>query len=455
VKQKKRWLRIILLIPNTCRIEKHFQVLGKIGCLGESPGSGYLRAAYSDEETEAMRYIEKCALAMGAESRWDRLGNLSLLWQGSSGLFVETASHLDTVPFGGNFDGTAGVVAGLVAIEELLKSNKPLHHGFRLRIWRAEESATFNSVYAGSRGAFGQLDPKVLTHRYGGRTLAEAMLSQNADPEVVSSGTPTIEQHEVDSIVAHIELHIEQGNLLEKQGLDVGIVDSIRGPRRFLVTLTGKFDHSGATPMGTDYRRDVNLALGYIMVELDKLCKKAVANGSDLVQTTGVINSSEELNKSMPQVYQNAVPKVSGFGYFCLDIRSKNLAFLDSYCEDVKEAISQTAQRFNVQADTSLLSSSPPLEALSESVISALQQSASDLKISATVIPSGAGHDAAVVGSQKRSDNTAIPTGMIFIPCRGGESHCPEEYTSPEAIAKGAAVLALAMQKLSEPKPTI
>lgn len=423
-------------------IERYYEELERIGRL--EPGRGYLRAAFSDEETAAMRHIERLGAELGGRSRWDAIGNLVLEWEGASGAFLECASHLDTVPQGGNFDGAAGVVAGLAAIAALRQTSPRTAYGMRLRVWRGEESSTFNATYAGSLGALGRFNIKQLANKFRGLSLEDAIRSQGGDLELLRRGDRTISQAELDSIAGHVELHIEQGNVLEVRGIDLGIVTSIRGPRRLKVILRGEFDHSGATPMGVEYRRDVNLALAYMLVELDRLGSERLRTGDDLVQTVGVINSNREFNEQLSGVYQNAVPKVSGFGYFCLDIRSSSKAVLQDYSAAAERVILEVAEKFRVRAEIELIGSSLPLESLDPRLQNALENAASSLGISSMRMPSGAGHDAAILGAEKRSDGLNVPVAMLFIPCRGGKSHCPEEYTSYDAIAKGASVIAAA-----------
>ncbi len=429
-------------------ISDYYETLNRIGCLGESPEAGFLRAAYSNEETEAMRFVEKRALAIGATSRWDAIGNLFLEWPAPSARFVEVGSHLDTVPLGGNFDGAAGIVGGIAAIQRVLENTPQRKNGLRLRIWRAEESVTFSSVYAGSLGAFGKFNSKALGNRFRGRSLEEAMKSQGADPEVARAGRATISQAEIDSIVAHIEMHIEQGNVLEVEAKDIGIITSIRGPYRLKIELSGEFDHSGATPMGVKYRHDCNLALAYIMVRLDEMLKVRVGEGKDLIQTVGVINSFREMNESQREVYQNAPTKVSGFAYFTFDVRSNSRAVMDAYIAEASELIKKTAAEYRVDAEIELIGRSNPLESVDEVVQKKLESAATVLGFSSKLMPSGAGHDAAIVGGQRNSAGKQVPIGMVFIPCRRGKSHCPEEYTSYEAIAKGASVMARAISEL-------
>ena len=430
-------------------IGNRYSALDSTGKLGETPDAGYLRAAYSDEETAAMKVIARGAADAGLKCKWDKLGNLAIETPGNFSQWVETGSHLDTVPYGGNFDGLAGVVAGLEAIIAVQNSSVSLKRGLRLRGWRGEESATFGCSSIGSKGAFGILDPVVLSNCYKGGSLKDAMLSQGCDPSVVEKRKSAIAIEEIDSIYAFIELHIEQGNLLETSGKELGIVSAIRGAVRMMVTLEGAFDHSGATPMGAEYRRDVNLAMGHIMVRLDELAARHIDAGMDLVQTIGVINSSREFNDLNPQLYRNAVTKVSGFGYFTYEVRSCNTDESKLFCLEAREVILGTAKEFGVLADVKETGKTDGIASLSRAVQEALEASAHEAGASFMKMSSGAWHDAAVVAGRQRSDKSIIPAGMLFIPCREGRSHTPEEYCSPGQVAKGATVLARAMCRMA------
>lgn len=430
-------------------IEALYQTMHQIGCMGSSPESGFLRSAWSREESEAIEFIRREAEAIGLSPRVDAVGNMVLEVAGTSGQFVETGSHLDTVVLGGNYDGAAGVIAGLAAIKAVLSSAAPRKAGLRLRIWRGEEGGTFGGACKGSRAAFGELPPSELETIFEGATLAEAIAREGFDPSCIAERRSTILQPEIDSVAAHIELHIEQANFLERAGIDIGVVTSIRGPIRYRVQLEGAFDHSGGTPMGAKFRRDANLALGYIMVAIDRLSQEAIASGADLVQTVGVINSERAINDRDRRVYQNATAKISGFCYFNLDIRSAQSAFRRGYVERVLATIQETASEFGVVASFSPISDTEPLEALDEGVAAASMASAESLGISACRMPSGALHDCLYLGQRRQTTGGLVPIGMLFIPCLDGKSHCPEEFTSYEAIAKGASVLAGALQRLA------
>ena len=424
------------------KITAQYEVLNTIGALGKSPADGYLRAAYSPEETQAMSHIERSARTGGLSSRWDAAGNLIVELPGETDQWVETGSHLDTVPYGGNFDGAAGVVAGLAAMFHLKAKAPRPHRGLRLRVWRGEESATFQEACLGSKAAFGVLNPASLENRYEGVSLKQAMVSQGVDPALILTETPALSQEEIDGITAHVELHIEQGNMLEKTGNEIGIVTGIRGAYRQWVTLEGQFDHSGATPMGSDFRKDVNLALAAILLRLDDLARESFPRENDLVQTVGVINSSRDRNDRFPGVYRNAVTKVSGYGYFSHEVRSCDTEFRDRYCSKAQDVITETALSYGVKPQIEVFADNPGIQNLNTDIQNVVAAACEGLRYSYTHIPSGAWHDAAVVAQQPQSSMRAVPVGMIFIPCRNGRSHCPEECTSPYQIAAGASVLA-------------
>lgn len=437
-----------IIIPPSA-IEEHYAVLSHIGNLGQSSSEGFLRAAYSDEETEAMRHFEILAIKTGFKVRWDAIRNLYIEIEGQTEKFVETGSHLDTVPMGGNFDGAAGVVAGFEALKHLSLHISSMKRGVRLRIWRAEESATFGVSLCGSSGAFGKLDKKNLQRSFQNKSLEDAMKRQRVDISTILEQKPTITQAEINNIAAHIELHIEQGNFLEVSKKDIGIVTGIRGPRRIRVALTGEFDHSGATPMGVEFRRDVNLALAHILTRLDTLAHEKLREGADLVQTIGVINSDSNFNATHEEVYQNAITKVSGYCYFTLEVRSINNEFRDQYCQKIEELIKDVSQQLRVSATIEVIGSSLAIESLNSNIQEVSSRSCEELGYSHEKMPSGATHDCANVAQQKKSSGSCVPVGMLFIPCRGGKSHSPDEYASYEAIAKGSSILAQTLYQLA------
>ena len=423
--------------------------LNRIGALGNAPEAGFNRPAYSDVETEAMQHIESLAKSTDLQTRRDTIGNLIIETNGDHVEWIETGSHTDTVAGGGNFDGMAGVVAGLAVLQQVQKSGTSLNKGLRLRVWRGEESTAFGVVSIGSRAAFGILPSSALKSAHQGRTLAEAMRSQGADPETIQNSKPAISDEERDGIAAHIELHIEQGNVLETKNSDIGIVTGIRGSIRSWVKLHGTFDHSGATPMGRAFRRDVNLAMAYMQVRLDELAQAATEDDIDIVQTIGMVNSSAEMNNAMPEMGANAVTKVSGAGYFSHEVRSASPEQAGNFTEQAFAVMREIAKEHGIEIEIETFSNSAGIEALDGHLQQLAESCCQSLNLGYKRLPSGAWHDAAVLCGVTRNDGSNIPVGMLFIPCRNGISHSADEYTSPDQIAAGATVLAHMMVELA------
>ncbi len=430
-------------------IKRHFAQLEKIGNLGSFREAGFLRASWSNEETAAMEYIKAAGFDIGLRPTYDGVGNLLLTTPGLQPTVIQIGSHLDTVPFGGNYDGAAGIVAGLEAIAALREEWPALRHRLELVVWRGEESATFGAVCKGSQAAFGQNDPNILLKKFNAQTLDAAIRGQGFDPGFIERGEPSLPQPHIDSIAAYLELHIEQARRLEIDRKEIGIVTSVRGTIRFRIVVVGEAAHSGGTPMGVQYRKDANLAMAYMQVELDQLAGQALARGEDLVQTAGVINTEQDFNVNNPSVYENALTKVSPYGYFTLDIRSNRLAFLEDYAARAQETIRAVGQRLNVFVKIQQMVFFLPIERMDERLQQAAVTACRQLGASYELMPSGAIHDVAVVAAQKRSNGSPIAGGLLFIPCRNGLSHNPKEYASPEAVQQGALVLAHTVQHIA------
>ena len=395
-------------------INRHFSVLEKIGNLGSFRGAGFLRASWSDEETAAMEYIKTVGQDAGMRAVYDGVGNLYLTTPGPASEVVQVGSHLDTVPQGGLFDGGAGIVAGLEAMLALREYWSNTVRRLQLVVWRGEESATFGAVCKGSQAAFGQNDPNILLKQFEGRTLEQAIQAQGFDPSYIAQQQPALSPQQIDAIAAYLELHIEQARRLEINQNDIGIVTSVRGTIRFRVVVIGEAAHSGGTPMGVTYRKDANLAMAYMQVELDRLAHKALTEGHDLVQTIGVLNTDRDFNTQNPQIYENSMTKVSPYGYFTIDIRSNNLTFLENYAAQTQAVIEGVGPRFAVLVKVQRIGFLPPIEVLDGKLQELAEDACRRLKYPYEMMPSGAIHDVAVVAAQKRSDGTAISGALIF-----------------------------------------
>lgn len=416
-------------------IEAHYKVLNKIGNIGTKPQDGFTRTAWSDEETGAIKFFEKKSKEIGLITRYDEVGNLYARTNGNPKKFIQIGSHVDTVAKGGNYDGVAGIVAGFHAIKSILESKTKLKKGVELVIWRGEEAPPFDKPNKGCLAAFGILDKQILTRKYQDKTLKDWITSQGFNSSPIEKQKPTINKEE---IAAHLELHIEQANSLEINKKQIGIVTSIRGITNLRVFIYGRFDHSGATNMGVKYRKDANLALANIIVELNKLIPK----DKDLVQTIGIINSNKSVNEKYKDLFLNSINKVSGFGYFDINIRSNDNNFLKEYVELVKKSTVEISSKFSVKATIEELTTTDAIESMDNIIQSKGEDVCKKLGFSYQSIPSGASHDVSVLSNQTYKNGKAIPTGLIFIPCKDGISHNEKEFTSSENIKNGALVLA-------------
>lgn len=421
----------------TQNLERHFD---KLATIGNQPDGSISRIAFSDEESAAMAYLRSEGESFGLVGRYDGIGNLILSTPDDLPRRVLVGSHLDSVPAGGNYDGSAGVVAGLEAMRTIVEEMPDRKLGVDLVAWRGEEY-TFNAVYKGSAAAFGMAETHILHNLYGDQSLREAILAQGFDPTVIDERRPTFEEAYIDSIEAYLELHIEQGVRLERDGKDVGLVTGVAGDRRFLVVLEGRFDHSGATPMGARYRNDVNLAMAHIQVALDELARRRLGEGRQFSQTVGIVNADREIDKKYPDVGKNSVTKVSGLGYFTIDLMSSDDDFMDAHSAEMHRLIWSEAKRFGVKAVLEQTDSAPGILELDTGLLDRMGRAADEAGVSHLRMPSGAGHDAVMVATARRSNGGSIPTGMLFVPCRLGISHSRDEFVTAEQVSRGVEVM--------------
>ncbi len=272
--------------------------------------------------------------------------------------------------------------------------------------------------------------------------MADWIRRAGFQPDPIAEGQPTLPETWRRNLAAHIELHIEQARTLEQDGIDIGITTSIRGPIRFRVVVRGVADHSGATPMGAEYRRDANLAIATMQVRLNKMVEGALEAGEDLVGTVGIINTDPDFNAEHPELFDNTMNRVSPFGYFTVDLRSNSLDFLKEAYRRAKALIAEVAEELGVEAVVEELSHQPPIEELSPEIQSLLEAGADAVGATWQRMPSGALHDVAIVAGEKGWKDRQIPGGLVFIPCREGISHSAAEFATDEWVHTGAEVIA-------------
>ncbi|MGG5807781.1 Zn-dependent hydrolase [Falsiroseomonas sp. CW058] len=396
-------------------------------------GTGITRDAYGEGERKAHAIVRQAAEAIGLDCRADPVGNLVMTLPGAdrAAKRVLLGSHLDSVAEGGNYDGAAGVLAGLAAVAGMKRAGFVPARDVAVVAVRAEEAGSWFPIsYPGSRGALGLLKPAELAvkRQDTGRTLAEHMRAEGFDPAFAERGGTTFSAEDT---AAFLELHIEQGPVLEAEGIPVGIVTGIPGSRRLRAArVLGEYNHSGATPR--KYRRDAAVALAELAHRVDDRWVELEAMGHTLVCTFCVMGTTAEAGFT----------KIAGEARFQLDVRSVNPHSVDALMETLYDCIPGIEARrgvtFELGAETG--SKAAPMDA---DVQAGLVRAARSLGIAHRMMPSGAGHDAAAFAQ------AGIPAGMVFVRNQNG-SHNPKEAMRMEDFAAACAVVTRWAQEMAQ-----
>jgi N-carbamoyl-L-amino-acid hydrolase len=390
---------------------------------------GITRDSYGAGESAALDLIDATARANGLAVCRDAAANLVVTLPGLDPTLpaIACGSHLDSVPRGGNYDGAAGVVAGLLALIRLHDTAPVRRRSIRLYGLRGEESAAFGRAYLGSRALFGQLSAIDLEapHAVTGRTLATAMAGVGADLATIAAGARLVDPA---SLALWLELHIEQGPVLVARELPVAIVTGIRGNiRHRAIECIGEAGHSGAVPRWL--RRDAVFAVAELLTRLDHHWQVLLAQGHDLVMTSGIIGTDPA---------EHSIARIPGRVCFSFEARSQSPATLDAVhallleeCRRVEEDRG-VAFRFDARLDAAPARMDP-------SWVERLQAIAASLGLAAETMASGAGHDAAVFANQ------GVPSAMIFIHNAHG-SHNPDEAMAMDDFMTGVTMLCRALE---------
>ncbi|WP_135466398.1 Zn-dependent hydrolase [Crenalkalicoccus roseus] len=396
-------------------------------------GVGITREAYGPGERMAHALVREAAEGLGLETRTDPVGNLYMTLPGSdrAARRVVLGSHLDSVPQGGNFDGAAGVLCGLAVVAGMVRAGFAPSRDVTVMAIRAEEAgAWFPTSYPGSRGALGLLraEELELRRRDSGRTLAEHMREEGFDPGFAARGEKALGPYDV---AAFLELHIEQGPVLEAEGIPVGIVTGIPGSRRLReARVIGEYNHSGATPR--KYRRDAAIALADLAYHLDEAWCRLEAQGHRMVCTFCVMATTEEAGFT----------KIPGEARFQLDVRSVSLRSCDALFEVLYDKVAEIEARRGVRFELGPESGSRP-SPMDPGVVQGLVRAAEALGVPHLVMPSGAGHDAAAFAQ------AGVPAGMLFVRNQNG-SHNPKEAMRMEDFASACAVAARFVAEIAQ-----
>lgn len=390
-------------------LERRLDELYAIGAELDGGGGAY-RPLYGDAWAAAGERVERWMRDAGLKTRRDAVGNLWGRIEGT-GKSIVTGSHIDTVRHGGRLDGALGIVAGLTAVEALLKANGKSKRTLEVVAICEEEGSRFKTNFWGSRAITGTIDTVE-------PDIADAMRERGLDPARVASAA----REDIDTFV---ELHIEQGAVLESSGRPLAIVSAIVGTAHLELTVTGRPDHAGTTPM--ELRRDA-LAGAAAMIQAVESIARAL--GKPAVATVGKVRAEPD------QI--NVVP---GRVIFTIDLRHSDLGARRALEERIRSLCGTIASERGLGLDIRMLQERPPVPMHSD-VRALLARAAKDCGVQAAELVSGAGHDAQILAARMK-------VGMLFVPSIGGRSHCPEEATKPEHLELGTKVLAKALELLA------
>jgi N-carbamoyl-L-amino-acid hydrolase len=385
---------------------------------------GVTRPSYSEVETAALNAVAQAAVQSGLTIRFDAAANLVIEMPGAASAKPAywMGSHLDSVPEGGNYDGLAGVIAGLLCLVKAKRLGLALHRPLAVIGLRGEESAWFGKPYLGSYALFGKLSQRDLErkHRDTGRPLREYMEKAGADVGRIAAGEPLVEAQ---SIGGWLELHIEQGPIMVAREAPVGVVTGIRGNLRHLTArCRGAAGHSGAVPRWL--RRDAVFALAELLMRLDENWQALNSRGVDLVVTSGIVGTDPR---------EHSISRIPGEVQFSLEIRSQSLETLEAFYQLVLVESAGIEKSRGVKFDFGeRVLSEPGL--IDREWAQRLRRVCTALHYPYIDIPSGAGHDAATFA------NAGVPAGMIFVRNDNG-SHNPDEKMELEDFIMGTEVL--------------
>ena len=393
-------------------IKRWFDYLYSIGA---DETGGVTRLGYTKNEDVMHGAIRNFAREMGLKYFSDEVGNTYVYDEDYSEYYL-IGSHLDSVISGGRYDGVAGVLAGLLILKWIKDNN--LNIPLKVVAFRCEESSSFGIATVGS-GLITkklQIEKMKKVKNTEGVSLYEALRFRGYNPEC----------RKIEGVLNYFELHIEQGRILEDEGLKIGIINSIAAATRYWLTIDGRQDHSGATPMGM--RQDALCAAGEIIIELENIAKRESIHSS--VGTVGYLGN-----------YPNAFNVVEGRVKMGLDIRGVEKDSIDRIDDEIVKFVDEVCKKRNLNYELDNISKAIPVK-LDENLKNELSEIATKLGIEHKIMNSGAGHDA-----MKFWD--IAPTGMVFIPCKDGVSHNKAEEIDYEDIILGSKIIFEELKQLN------
>lgn len=401
-------------------IERLMNTIEESAKIGQLEQGGIGRLALTDEDKSMRDIFVHWLESTGLTVRVDDFGNIYGRREGKNpkAAAVLIGSHLDTQPEGGRYDGILGVLSGFEVLKVLHENEIELERPIELVCFTNEEGARFEPPILGAGGLAGVFSQDFVFTRQDkdGKVFLD---------ELKRIGYHGAKDHRADNIYSYLELHIEQGPVLEHEKLDIGVVTGIQGMNWLEVKVTGQADHAGPTPM--NMRKDSLMAAAKMIIEIKETIKK---HDSEATVTVGRLS-----------LLPNSINCVPGEVVFSVDIRHSVDAVREHLLGLLKQKIGMTAATEQVELEMNQIWETPASHFSSE-LIQCISESAEQLGYSHQQMISGAGHDAKYI-------NEMAPTAMIFVPSVDGKSHCQEEFTRQEAIEKGANVLLNVVRKLA------
>ena len=401
---------------NGARVNQHLTELSRFGA---NPQGGVSRVAFTQADIEARAFAADLMRQAGLDARIDTVGNIIGTRAGTQPgtLPILFGSHIDSVPEGGNYDGDVGSMSAIEVAQTLAERSYRNRHPLHVAIWCDEESGL-----TGSRGYIGDLRAEEL-RRPGrdGVPLADKIRRIGGDPERVAEA-----RHAAGSVAAYIELHIEQGGILDEKGIEIGIVEGIVGIHHYDVTIKGFANHAGTTPM--DRRRNAMLAAAELVLVVDRVVRSVPGRQ---VGTVGRLL----VKPGAPNVIPGQVD-------LTVELRDLSTEKIESLWTRIHAEGQEIARRYETTLAYERQHANPP--ALSDPGVRALIADAvAGLGLSSQPMPSGAGHDAQDLAQ-------ICPMGMIFVPSVKGISHSPVELTRAQDVTNGANVLLQTVLRLDQ-----
>ncbi|GAP04271.1 Zn-dependent hydrolase [Fructobacillus tropaeoli] len=394
--------------------KKITDLLESFQAIGRTKNQGYTRTVYDQAWCQAQKQCVNIIKELGLVPWVDEIGNLyataDLTWPKEPVILV--GSHLDTVVDGGLYDGLYGALAAVLSVSQVAKSEQRLWQPLVAVIFSEEEVSRFDATFTGSQYLL-ERDLK------GFDALADAQGQTfgQVRQAAVAALSPFVQTASCLKIAQYLELHIEQGPILENAGTDIGIVTTIVGQERFLIQLVGQANHAGTTPM--DCRDDACQQAVSLLADL----YRELAQIPDLCYTIGKV-----------QLEPNVANVIPGLVTFSLDLRHQDQLVLSEAVGVVAKLVDQ--YRAKLERTTAVMPTQMNMGLQGE-----IAEACQSVGLTHQFLPSGAGHDAQVMGEQ-------VPTAMIFVPSVGGVSHVPDEKTTPADLENGQRVLTAVLAKL-------